>query len=419
MKAKKLTYILGMIVIILAFVSCGQKSSSTPNSEADGSFDQSPSVLLGSVTIEPSEQERIVMECTAIAESYAHLYKSALKENSPSFYATSTMILSEDDFNAIMNFLSESNVPILTAEVEDNECETLINIEGFLDFWRKIEHGDSAAFVVYSLGRDGSLFYHKYSYEDDRKYCTEASVTWNDDAASVGNLRKEELAFWDYTEKDNFLFERVYAPPWMGNGRGLIHMGPNNDELVEIAKDYIISVGYYANNLFSANWSEDDWEGLNFNDLFEFLYWSKYNAIFEDHLCEFNSEQSCYYIEAAMFESVIGTYFNVPEDILHSRALYSELNGGYPWQTITCSNCVYNGTLAPDVRNYAVNGDGTITIDVDVLCPTHRTDHFFSHRLTVRPLSNGGFQYVSNEITVPAAGDIPLYCPRVDLQQEQ
>ena len=87
--------------------------------------------------------------------------------------------LSEDDFDAIINFLSESNVPILTAEVEDNECETLINIEGFLDFWRKIEHGEPAAFVVYSLGRDGSLFYHKYSYEDDRKYCTEASVTWN------------------------------------------------------------------------------------------------------------------------------------------------------------------------------------------------------------------------------------------------
>ena len=163
MKAKKLTYVLGMMVIILAFVSCGQKSSSTPNSQADGSFDQSPSVLLGAVTIEPSEQERIVMECTAIAESYAHLYKSALKEHATSLYATSTMILSEDDFDAIINFLSESNVPILTAEVEDNECETLINIEGFLDFWRKIEHGEPAAFVVYSLGRDGSLFYHKES----------------------------------------------------------------------------------------------------------------------------------------------------------------------------------------------------------------------------------------------------------------
>ena len=161
---------------------------------------------------------------------------------------------------------------------------------------------------------------------------------------------------------------------------------------------------------------EDDWENLNFNDLFEFLYRSKYNAIFEDHLCEFNSEQSCHYIEAVVFESVIGAYFSVPEDILHSRALYSELNGGYPWQTITCSNCVYNGTLVPDVRNYEINDDGTITIDVDVLCPTHRTDHFFSHRLTVRPLSNGGFQYVSNEITAPAAGDLPLYYPRIELQ---
>lgn len=414
MKAKKLTYVLGMMVIILAFVSCGQKSSSTPNSEADGSFDQSPSVLLGAVTIEPSEQESIVMECTAIAESYAHLYKSALKEHVPLYYEGLGEVLSEADYDTIMDFLSERDVPMLISEIEDSECETLINKEGFLDFWRQIEHGEPAAFVVYSLRRDGSLFYHRYSYEDDRKYCTEASVIWNDDTASVGNLRKEELAFWDYTEKGNFLFERVYSPPWMGNGRGLIHMGPNNDELVKIAKDYIISVGYYGNNLFSANWSEDDWESLNFNDLFEFLYWSKYNAIFEDHLCEFNSEQSCYYIEAAMFESVISTYFSVPEDILHSRALYSELNGGYPWQTITCSNCVYNGNLVPDVRSYETHEDGTIAIDVDVLCPTLRTDHFYSHRLTVRPLPDGGFQYVSNEITAPAAGDLPLYYPRIE-----
>ena len=414
MKAKKLTYVLGMMVIILAFVSCGQKSSSTPNSEADGSFDQSPSVLLGAVTIEPSEQESIVMECTAIAESYAHLYKSALKEHVPLYYEGLGEVLSEADYDTIMDFLSERDVPMLISEIEDSECETLINKEGFLDFWRQIEHGEPAAFVVYSLRRDGSLFYHRYSYEDDRKYCTEASVIWNDDTASVGNLRKEELAFWDYTEKGNFLFERVYSPPWMGNGRGLIHMGPNNDELVKIAKDYIISVGYYGNNLFSANWSEDDWENLNFNDLFEFLYRSKYNAIFEDHLCEFNSEQSCYYIEAAMFESVISTYFSVPEDILHSRALYSELNGGYPWQTITCSNCVYNGNLVPDVRSYETHEDGTIAIDVDVLCPTLRTDHFYSHRLTVRPLPDGGFQYVSNEITAPAAGDLPLYYPRIE-----
>ena len=414
MKAKKLTYVLGMMIIILAFVSCGRKSSSTPNSQADGSFDQSPSVLLGAVTIEPSEQESIVMECTAIAESYAHLYKSALKEHVPLYYEGLGEVLSEADYDTIMDFLSERDVPMLISEIEDSECETLINKEGFLDFWRQIEHGEPAAFVVYSLRRDGSLFYHRYSYEDDRKYCTEASVIWNDDTASVGNLRKEELAFWDYTEKGNFLFERVYSPPWMGNGRGLIHIGPNDSELIGLAKNYITVVGYYGNNLFSSNWSEDDWGDLNFNDLFEFLYRSKYNALFEDHLCTFDSEQSRYYIEAAMFESVIGTYFNVPAGILRSRALYSELNGGYPWQTITCSNCVYNGNLVPDVRSYETHEDGTIAIDVDVLCPTLRTDHFYSHRLTVRPLPDGGFQYVSNEITAPAAGDLPLYYPRIE-----
>ena len=134
-------------------------------------------------------------------------------------------------------------------------------------------------------------------------------------------------------------------------------------------------------------------------------------------MCKFELEQLCYYIDRSQFEAVIDTYFDISEDVLHAQALYSDVRGGYPWQGITCSNCAYNGDLIPDVRSYAAHGDGTVTMEIDVLCPTHRTDRLFSHRLTVRPVSDGGFQYVSNEIISPVEGGIPLYCPRIDLQQ--
>ena len=415
MQAKKFICVFGAMILILICASCGQVSNSTTGPEPEGSEDETPPVMLGAATVESSEQESIVAECTAVADSFTHLYQSALKEEVTAPYAVPSTILSKADYDAIINFLAESNVPIL--ETTDNGCDILINIEDFLEFWSKIKNGETGSFTAYSLGKDGSLFYHSYALEGEKKYCIEASAIWSDDTVSVGNLRKEELAFWDYTEKGNFLFERVYAPPWMGNGRGVIHIGSYDEQLASLAKDYITAVGYYGNNLFTTDWSEEDWGDLNFNDLFEFLYRAAYNTIFEERLCKFELEQLCYYIDSSQFEAVIDTYFDISEDVLHAQALYSDVRGGYPWQVITCSNCAYNGDLIPDVRSYAAHGDGTVTMEIDVLCPTHRTDRLFSHRLIVRPVSDGGFQYVSNEIISPVEGGIPLYCPRIDLQQ--
>ena len=97
----------------------------------------------------------------------------------------------------------------------------------------------------------------------------------------------------------------------MGNGRGVIHIGSYDEQLASLAKDYITAVGYYGNNLFTTDWSEEDWGDLNFNDLFEFLYRAAYNTIFEERLCKFEPEQLCYYIDRSQFEAVIDTYFDI------------------------------------------------------------------------------------------------------------
>ena len=73
------------MILILICASCGQVSNSTTGPEPEGSEDETPPVMLGAATVESSEQESIVAECTAVADSFAHLYQSALKEevNSP------------------------------------------------------------------------------------------------------------------------------------------------------------------------------------------------------------------------------------------------------------------------------------------------------------------------------------------------
>ena len=44
------------------------------------------------------------------------------------------------------------------------------------------------------------------------------------------------------------------------------------------------------------------------------------------------------------------------------------------------------------------NGDGTLTLTVAVVWAEKETDQAFVHKLTVRPLSDGSYQYVSNEV---------------------
>ena len=130
MRAKKFICVFGAMILILICASCGQVSNSTTGPEPEGSEDETPPVMLGAATVESSEQESIVAECTAVADSFAHLYQSALKEEVTAPYAVPSTILSKADYDAIINFLAESNVPIL--ETTDNGCDILINIEDCL-----------------------------------------------------------------------------------------------------------------------------------------------------------------------------------------------------------------------------------------------------------------------------------------------
>ena len=59
--------------------------------------------------------------------------------------------------------------------------------------------------------------------------------------------------------------------------------------------------------------------------------------------------------------------------------------------------------------DYGDNGDGTITMTVDVVCPQLKKDKLFSHQVTVRK-ADDDFLYVSN--TIEQGGEVPPYTPR-------
>ena len=52
----------------------------------------------------------------------------------------------------------------------------------------------------------------------------------------------------------------------------------------------------------------------------------------------------------------------------------------------------------PEVVRYTENEDGTITLTVQVVFPYKSLSKVYAHEVVIRPLDNGGVQYVSNRI---------------------
>ena len=67
--------------------------------------------------------------------------------------------------------------------------------------------------------------------------------------------------------------------------------------------------------------------------------------------------------------------------------------------------------MDPEVVDARDNGDGTITMTVDVVSPQLRSDKLFTHHVTVRRADDeDGFLYVSN--TLEPGGQVQPYTPR-------
>ncbi|MCB5520995.1 DUF6070 family protein, partial [Erysipelatoclostridium ramosum] len=70
-----------------------------------------------------------------------------------------------------------------------------------------------------------------------------------------------------------YLFYERYIPDGMeADGTVGIRVLPLDEELRKLCEDYIEPIGYEANNLFLVEWDEENFQQVNFNDLYDILY---------------------------------------------------------------------------------------------------------------------------------------------------
>lgn len=225
-----------------------------------------------------------------------------------------------------------------------------------------------------------------------------------------GNMKREvtgsyQTEYWNYTEDGYLMFsgvwfsEELYVLTLSGAEEHTALRVQTLDETYrELSRKYLLPIGFEQNNMFIVDWSEADFGELNFYDMFDLLYPKVYGTnipyVADDNL----GVGAVYRIPKEEFESVIMTYFNIDSETLQSKTVYYSEDSTYEYKPRGFEEVEYPEYPYSEVIGFTENSDGTLTLTANVVFPYMGDSKVYAHEVVVRPLENGGVQYVSNRI---------------------
>ncbi len=363
---------------------CGNRSSKNSDSGSAQADDEAVSF-----------DEKESVDAQTIAEILSDIYAGAASENTWGSLDTKRRMIAR---------IGEQG---LCAVDMENQID-MTNPEQALAFCRAVEQKESAQITVFVFDRMG---FHKYDLQTwdghinvDRQYnqCDEN-----------GQLQKKNEGsypadFWQYTEEGYLFFGGSYFSDENyvltlsdASEYTALRILPLSETCRELNRKYILPVGYKRNNMFLTNWSEEDFGRLDFYDIFDRFYPILHG---QSHPYTANGEAetaSVYEIPEVVFENVVTAHFKIDRETLREKTAYLSENAAYEYRPRGFCDSEYPDIPYPEVVDYTENEDGTITLTVNAVYPKESTSKSFAHKTVIRPLGEGGFQYVSNEIISP------------------
>lgn len=400
-KSVKLNRLVCLMIFLLLLSAC-----SGPD---DGS---QPSISKGHSTPEVQSdpmKETIEQRCKEITSMYYDLYASADKTEPQNQW--DDPVISQSSIDAIEKLLIDAGLDVV--DTNGVYPSHLTTADRFYSFWNDIKQGKNAEQEIIEIRENGSLSYRFFIHKEGTTYVY--SMGYPMDGSSAIHYEKYKVLDWELTERGNFYYRIYPAGDKHYSDYALIRMVAPDLELCDLTMKYIWAGGYVGTNIFLINWTEDDFGDLSFNDLFESLYYDCYGKQFRAEGYEYIIEQHCCMIPAAEFEEVILPYFNIDMEVFREKARYDANGDSYPWRQVQTNDFVflYYYMVEPEVTEYKVNSDGTITLTVEMLSTDLATDCLFAHEVTVRPLENGNFQFVGNKVTYQTEYGLPYSKPRL------
>ena len=336
--------------------------------------------------------DAIQTETEEIAKLYRDIYEDAKARNS--LADTETAL-------AIATRLGESGFCVTDAE--NQNLINLTNHEKMEAFCRLADEGGDGEAVFFCVMQTGGLLRFDLTSAGGGVSVVRTVLSWNDGKPSVTYQSSYAADGWTY--KDGCLFFEEAQPVAYDGAPGYtaLRIQPLDEACLKWNRDCLRPVGYTSNNLFFLNWTQEDYGALNFYDLFAILYpFARGTQI----PYEQTVDGSEYQVPAEEFESVIQAFFSIDEEALHQIEGYQPDTDTYLYRTrsFTDKNGSPNSPY-PEAVSCRENANGTLTLTVRAVWPSEHLPRAFSHEVTIRPLPDGGFQFVGNRM-LPSEQDV-------------
>ena len=337
-------------------------------------------------------QEESEEDADEIISVCIDLYEKAEEENKLADLETIRSIVNRLGENGYSAVDSKNQIDMTEPEQVTNFCEMVDEKEeAEISI---IEVSYLPGFVKYDLQtKDGNVDVVRshYKYENG-----------NIQRNTTGSYQAE---YWNYTEEGYLMFsgvwysEELYILTLSGvEENTALRVQPLDETCRELTRKYLAPISFEQNNMFIVDWSEDDFGELNFYDMYDILY-QKENGEYVPYVADDNlGVGAVYRIPKEEFESVIMTYFNIDSETLQSKTVYYSEDSTYEYKPRGFEEVEYPEYPYSEVVGFTENSDGTITLTANVVFPHSGNSKVYAHEVVVRPLEDGGVQYVSNRI---------------------
>ena len=347
-----------------------------------------------------------------IAAVYRDIYDEAVETNTLGSLETLQRIVARLGENGYVAVDSENQVDMAGAEQVIEFCKAV----------DEMKRATLTIIVIKDFGfrkfdletEDGNVMIVRGYYQYDKNGCPQNR-----------NMVSYPADIWQYTEEGYLLFEGSYfsnenyvltlsaAPEHTA-----LRVLPLDEKCRELNRQYILPVSYERNNMFLVDWNEADFGDLDFYDLYDIFYPKINNQHIPYGMDDNLGVGAVYRIPKEEFESVIKTYFNIESDALKSKTVFYSEDETYEYKPRGFFEAEYPEYPFPEVVRYTENEDGTITLTVQAVFPYKSLSKVYAHEVVIRPLDNGGVQYVSNRI-IPSEDNYEATWHKPRLTEEQ
>lgn len=357
-------------------------------------------------------QEESEEDADEIISVCIDLYEKAEEENK---------LADLETIRSIVNRLGENGYPAVDSRNQINMTEP----EKVVKFCEKVDAQEEAEITILEISYLGGFVKYDLHTKDGNVDVVRSYYKYEN-----GNMKREVIGnyqaeYWNYAEEGYLMFsgvwfsEELYVLTLSGaEEHTALRVQPLDETYRELSRKYLNPISFERNNMFIVDWSEEDFGDLNFYDMYDILY-PKVNGQYAPYVADDNlSVSAVYRIPKEEFESVIMKYFNIDSETLQSKTVYYSEDSTYEYKPRGFEEVEYPEYPYSEVVDFTENSDGTITLTANVVFPYAGDSKVYAHEVVVRPLEDGGVQYVSNQI-IPSEDNYEetWHTPRLTLEE--